>query len=123
MYDHPLPLLLSPSSAIDMIFSLFPFALLDLGWITNAVNRNQPATYDFIVIGGGNAYVVFFFCSTILLWDLTDDKSRGLAVASRLAEDSSITVALLEAGPNVEHLPEVWFRRPSFLSPHTYTQV
>jgi choline dehydrogenase-like flavoprotein len=47
----------------------------------------ETASYDFIVIGGGNA---------------------GLAVASRLAEDTSITVVVLEAGPNVEHLPEVF---------------
>ncbi|KAF8799202.1 hypothetical protein BYT27DRAFT_7069976, partial [Phlegmacium glaucopus] len=43
--------------------------------------------YDFIVIGGGNV---------------------GLAVAGRLAEDPSITVAVLEVGANVEHLPEVF---------------
>jgi choline dehydrogenase-like flavoprotein len=77
-----------------MLFdSLFhPFTLLNLGWITNTTthhlaNVKETSTYDFVVIGGGNA---------------------GLAVAGRLAEDPSITVAVLEAGPNVEHLPEVF---------------
>lgn len=48
--------------------SFFPFTLLNLGWIitnsTRSVTDNWKAdTYDFIVIGGGNAYVkilVFF---------------------------------------------------------------
>ncbi|KLO09498.1 alcohol oxidase [Schizopora paradoxa] len=43
--------------------------------------------FDYVVIGGGTA---------------------GLAVASRLSEDSSVSVAVIEAGPNVEDLPEVF---------------
>ncbi|TFK32888.1 alcohol oxidase [Crucibulum laeve] len=42
---------------------------------------------DYVVIGGGTG---------------------GLTVASRLAEDRSITVTVLEAGPNAENLPEVF---------------
>jgi choline dehydrogenase-like flavoprotein len=33
--------------------------------------------------------------------------SRGLVVASRLAENKSISVAVIEAGPNAENLQEV----------------
>ncbi|KAL0572844.1 hypothetical protein V5O48_009123 [Marasmius crinis-equi] len=36
------------------------------------------------------------------------NKFRGLAVAKRLVEDPTIGVLVLEAGPNVEHLPEVF---------------
>ena len=44
-------------------------------------------------------------CCTIYV-SLTDNR-RGMAVAGRLSEDPSITVAVLEAGVNVEDLPEV----------------
>jgi hypothetical protein len=42
--------------------SLISFTLLNLEWITNTTTRlfadvKEAATYDFIVIGGGNAYV------------------------------------------------------------------
>ncbi|KAJ7592206.1 alcohol oxidase, partial [Mycena floridula] len=43
--------------------------------------------YSYVVIGGGTA---------------------GLTVASRLAEDKSVSVAVIEAGPNAENLPEVF---------------
>jgi hypothetical protein len=45
--------------------SLIPFTLLILEWITDTTTRlfanvKEAATYDFIVIGGGNAYVCSF---------------------------------------------------------------
>ena len=48
---------------LRMLFSslsLVPFTLLNLEWITNTTTRlfanvKETATYDFIVIGGGNA--------------------------------------------------------------------
>ncbi|EJD35577.1 alcohol oxidase [Auricularia subglabra TFB-10046 SS5] len=47
----------------------------------------SAATYDFVVIGGGTA---------------------GLTIANRLSENAYMKVAVLEAGPNAEHLPEVF---------------
>lgn len=46
--------------------SLIPFTLLNLEWITDITthlftNVKETATYDFIVIGGGNAYVFLSF--------------------------------------------------------------
>ena len=42
--------------------SLLLFTLLHLGWIANAVPILEgTATYDFVVIGGGNAYVDLLF--------------------------------------------------------------
>ncbi|KLO09499.1 alcohol oxidase [Schizopora paradoxa] len=55
-----------------------------LGALALAANAKA---FDYVVIGGGTA---------------------GLAVASRLSEDPSVTVAVVEAGPNAEHLPEVF---------------
>lgn len=37
----------------------------------------------------------------------TSYSHSGLTVASRLAENKSVTVAVIEAGPNAENLPEV----------------
>ncbi|KAF5371664.1 hypothetical protein D9758_003587 [Tetrapyrgos nigripes] len=48
---------------------------------------NATVAYDYIVIGGGTA---------------------GLTVASRLAEDKSTQVLVIEAGRNAENLPEVF---------------
>ncbi|KAF9257920.1 alcohol oxidase [Marasmius fiardii PR-910] len=58
-----------------------PFAFLLLSRVYIAFG------YDYVVIGGG---------------------AGGLTVASRLAEDTSTSVLVLEAGPNAEHLPEVF---------------
>ncbi|KAF8522753.1 alcohol oxidase [Hysterangium stoloniferum] len=43
--------------------------------------------YDYVVVGGGTA---------------------GLTVANRLSEDQTVTVAVVEAGPYAEQLPEVY---------------
>ena len=53
----------------QMLFdSLSPFTLLNLGWITHLLaNVKETPTYDFIVIGGGNAYVSSFFAHGFLL--------------------------------------------------------
>ena len=85
-------------------------SLLHLEWIAKSVRAvpilEGTVTYDFVVIGGGNAYVDLFSSFGILL--LIDGyNQRGMAVAGRLSEDPSITVAVLEAGMNVEDLPEV----------------
>ena len=48
-----------------LFYSLsLPFTLLNLEWILNTTSRlftnvKETSTYDFIVIGGGNAYVCF----------------------------------------------------------------
>jgi len=104
--------------------SLFPFTLLNFGWITNTTravaNSKETATYDFIVIGGGNSYAYLVFASEFTFFFDWRIIRRGLAIASRLSEDPSITVAVLEAGPNVEHLPEV--RSPPFPPAYPLTQ-
>lgn len=66
-------------SSLLPLLSLFSTALtaFNPGSGTNFGVPNQNATYDYIVIGGGTA---------------------GLAVAARLAEDPSYTVAIIEAG-------------------------
>lgn len=46
-------------------------------WGNNFGIPGQNATYDYIIVGGGTA---------------------GLALAARLAEDTSLTVAVIEAG-------------------------
>lgn len=46
-------------------------------WGNNFGIPGQNATYDYVVVGGGTA---------------------GLALAARLAEDTSLTVAVIEAG-------------------------
>jgi hypothetical protein len=49
---------------LRMLFYSFslPFTLFNLEWISNSTVRlfadvKETATYDFIVVGGGNAYV------------------------------------------------------------------
>ncbi|PPQ83722.1 hypothetical protein CVT25_006126 [Psilocybe cyanescens] len=69
---------------------LFPLSVLPVSWIFNSQPQEVPGTpitYDYIVIGGGTA---------------------GLTVASRLTEDPNVTVVVLEAGSNVENMPEVY---------------
>ena len=46
-----------------------PFTLFNLEWISNTTTRlfanvKETATYDFIVIGGGNAYVYIYLLIT-----------------------------------------------------------
>ncbi|KAF8957589.1 alcohol oxidase [Flammula alnicola] len=65
--------------------SLLPFAFLHASSLHEL--NETPKEFDYIVIGAGNA---------------------GLAIASRLSEDPHTTVAVLEAGSNVENLPEVF---------------
>ncbi|KAF8988178.1 alcohol oxidase [Cyathus striatus] len=55
--------------------------------LVTLVVLSEGKSYDYVVIGGGTG---------------------GLTVASRLAEDKTVTVAVLEAGPNAENLPEVY---------------
>jgi hypothetical protein len=47
--------------------SLLLFTLLHLGWIATSARAvpilEETATYDFVVIGGGNAYVDLFLRS------------------------------------------------------------
>ena len=64
------------------------------------------ATYDFVVVGGGTAGAFppppppfRSYCEL--------NRIVGLTIANRLTENAQITVAVLEAGPNAEHLPEV----------------
>ena len=47
--------------------------------------------------------------------DITDTMldHSGLVVANRLTEDPSVTVAVIEAGPDAEDLPEVRSFTPS----------
>ncbi|KAF8591679.1 GMC oxidoreductase [Ramaria rubella] len=55
---------------------------ISIGLLVTAVQA-----YDYIIIGGGTG---------------------GLTVANRLSEDPSVSVAVIEAGPNAEDLPEVF---------------
>ena len=56
-----------------LFYSLsLPFTLLNLEWISNTTTRlfasvKETATYDFIVIGGGNAYVCLSLLNYLLI--------------------------------------------------------
>ncbi|KJA14800.1 GMC oxidoreductase [Hypholoma sublateritium FD-334 SS-4] len=68
--------------------SIFSLSLFHIGWISGFGGYDSgDSTYDYVVIGGGTA---------------------GLAIASRLSELLNSTVIVLEAGSNVERLPEVF---------------
>lgn len=66
--------MISPQILRMLFYSLsLPFALLNLEWILNTTSRlfanvKETATYDFIVIGGGNAYV----CLSLSIYLLID---------------------------------------------------
>ena len=109
--DHSKPPRSHSGVIIEMLsfLSLLLFTLLHLERIAKSARAvpisEETSTFDFIVIGGGNAYVDLFLCSAYILdWRII---KRGMAVAGRLSEDPSITVAVLEAGVNVEDIPEV----------------
>ncbi|KAJ3515029.1 hypothetical protein NLJ89_g2024 [Agrocybe chaxingu] len=68
--------------------STFYLSFLQKSWFTEILpDVPNVDTFDYIVVGGGNA---------------------GLTVANRLSENPAVSVVVLEAGPNVERLPEVY---------------
>ena len=67
---------------------------------------SSTLAYDYVVVGGGTAYVTPCYTNGSVIDEFVF-LSRGLTIASRLTDDPNVTVAVIEAGPNAENLPEV----------------